>query len=189
VIGFRNLTEATVIPTYLVKNPLGIWHFRRFVPKDLKLFVGKAVLRKTCRTRDYRDALTVARQYAVDTDLFFQKLRIEEHGLEKDSWLTSATRVRSEPERSSKLEALHSESIKISTNPRRARISPLFSEIAEKYLQHLTDKNPAKPPAATTLKPSESPLLRRKHIPITIIRLLGKVRMKLLRMIRQLIQS
>ena len=60
---------------YLIKNKIGIYQFRRFVPKGLQPYLGKREIRRTLKTRNYRDALIRCRIYAEACERYFQMQR------------------------------------------------------------------------------------------------------------------
>ncbi|TPG05350.1 integrase [Rhodanobacter glycinis] len=55
-------------PHYLYRTASQIWHFRQRIPSDLQVLMGRAVIKRTLRTRDVltaqRRALELAQQYA-----------------------------------------------------------------------------------------------------------------------------
>jgi len=61
--------------TYLIKNYVGIFQFRRFVPADLIEIIGTREIRRSLKTRDPRLAKFLCAAYSVECENYFITLR------------------------------------------------------------------------------------------------------------------
>jgi len=71
---------------YLIKNYVGIFMFKRRIPKDLQPIVERTYFCRSLRTRDIRDARRLCSIYAVTTDRAFRDLRKKYQMKEKDDY-------------------------------------------------------------------------------------------------------
>lgn len=60
---------------YLIKNYLGIYCFRRFVPRELIALIGKREIRRSLKTRCKKTAIRLCRAYSVACDEYFERMR------------------------------------------------------------------------------------------------------------------
>ena len=63
------------IPSYLITNRFGVYHFNMTVPHDLKQIVGKGRLRKSLNTKDLNRAIPIIRILTVRVNQWFNLLR------------------------------------------------------------------------------------------------------------------
>ena len=63
------------MPSYLITNRFGVYHFNMVVPKDLLQIVGKDRVRKSLETKDQNQAIELARVLTVQTTEWFKQLR------------------------------------------------------------------------------------------------------------------
>lgn len=63
------------IPSFLIKNKYGIYHFRYALPVDLRSILGKAEIKKSLRTSHCSTAVRMAQAFRFQLDILFTLVR------------------------------------------------------------------------------------------------------------------
>ena len=72
-----------LIPSYLAQNVFGVYYFRIAVPLKVRKIIGKRELRKSLRTKNRKQAISLARRMAVVAEKYFQGEQMTQEELDR----------------------------------------------------------------------------------------------------------